>query len=74
MHFLVLNHLTFHKVQVIPGYVRGGIKEAFDIMRDIFYTTSVISISRRIMRVVRIPRTRAGGYSGKGSGPAGQSE
>lgn len=52
MHFLVLNLLTFHKVQVIPGYVCGGIKEAFDIMRDIFYTTSVISISRRIMRVV----------------------
>lgn len=62
MCFLILNRLIFDKVQVIPGYVYGAIKVAFDIMREILYAPWSLVFLRRITRMGQMTRTLSDGY------------
>lgn len=51
------------KVRLIPGYVYGVIKAAFDITREILYAPWSLVFLRRIPRMGGIPRTLSDGYS-----------
>lgn len=52
---MILNHLIFDKLQVIPGYVCGAVKVAFGIMREILYAPWSLVFLRRVRNMGRIP-------------------